>query len=149
MSTDATVTAQVTHQFTASAERVFDAWLDPEKVKLWMAMPRPDGTPTELRRVALDPRVGGTFSFVDVRDGEEIEHTGEYLEIERPTRLVFTWSIPRYSPDVDRVTVEITPRSSGCEVKLSAEMAAQWAAHMTSIEKGWGHMLDAIDAVLR
>ncbi len=28
--------ARVTHRFKATAERVYDAWLDPEQARLWM-----------------------------------------------------------------------------------------------------------------
>lgn len=44
-------------------------------------------------RLDLAPHVGGSFSFVVRRQGEEINHVGTYLEIERRRRLVFTWGI--------------------------------------------------------
>src|SRR5262249_39504198 len=66
------VTVRVTHRFTASPERVFDAWLDPAKAAKFLF-----ATPTgRMVRAEIDPRVGGTFAFVDRRDGEDVEHTG-------------------------------------------------------------------------
>jgi len=42
----------------------------------------------EIVHLALAPKVGGSFSFLVTRNGEDIEHVGKYLEIVRPSRLV-------------------------------------------------------------
>ncbi|WP_335342470.1 SRPBCC domain-containing protein [Polycladomyces zharkentensis] len=57
----------------------------------WMFGPAHPEREEEVVRISLDPRVGGSFSFVVRRQGQEMDHVGEYLEIERPRRLVFTW----------------------------------------------------------
>ena len=110
-------TVRVTHRFTASAERVFDAWLEPEKARRFLF-----ATPTgQMVQAETDPRVGGRFTFTDRRDGMAVVHTGEYLEIDRPRRLVFTFAVPAYSALVTRVTLEIAPLDDGCELNLTHE----------------------------
>jgi uncharacterized protein YndB with AHSA1/START domain len=49
---------------------------------------------------------------VERRSGEDA-HYGEYLEIDRPRRLVFTLSAEENSRDADRIVVEIVPLQRG------------------------------------
>ncbi|WIG98097.1 SRPBCC domain-containing protein [Myxococcus sp. SDU36] len=146
MSSAQSVQVRVTRQFDASPERVFDAWLNPEMVGQWMigASVRDE----EVLRLAIDARVGGTFSFFVRRVGEELDHVGTYLEIDRPRRLVFTWHIDKEEDALSRVTVEISPRATGCELTLTHEMDAKWAEYTRQTEQGWATMMDVLIRVL-
>jgi uncharacterized protein YndB with AHSA1/START domain len=127
--------ARVTHHFNASPERVFDAWLDPKTAGKWLF-----ATPTgQMVRVEIDARVGGSFVIVDRRNGEDVEHTGEYLEIDRPRRLVFTFGVPKYSPLFTKVTIEIEAAASGCDLTLTNEDVP--VEYLSSNEKGWTAIL--------
>ena len=143
MSPEPTMTIRVTRRFSASAERVFDAWLDPEKAGQWMFATASG----QLVRVEIDARVGGSFVFVDRRGGEDVEHTGEYLEIERPRRLVFTFAVPKFSSQSTRVTIDIVPAGAGCELTLTHEGVLPDYASRT--EAGWTGILDGLGATLR
>ena len=135
MSAQPRATIRVKHRYTASAERVFDAWLDRERAGKWLF-----ATPTgHMVRVEIDARVGGKFIFTR-RDGEDVDHVGEYLEIDRPRRLVFTFSVPKYSTESTRVTIEIVPAGSGCELTLTHELVLpEWESGTAS---GWAMILD-------
>lgn len=69
-----------------------------------------------------DPRVGGTYRVVDRRNGQEFVAGGEYLEINRPRRMVFTFRMAQFSDSVDRVVVEIAPLANGCRLTLTQEI---------------------------
>src|ERR1700693_2388225 len=131
-------TVRVARHFDASAERVFDAWLDPHSAGQWLF-----ATPTgRMVRIAIDARVGGTFVFVDRRGGEDIEHTGEYLEIDRPRRLVFTFTVPKYSALCTRVAIDIVPAASGCDLTLVHEGVLPEYRDRT--QSGWQGILAAL-----
>jgi len=126
---------RITRHFDASAERVFDAWLDPRRAGRWLF-----ATPTgQMMRVAIDARVGGSFVFVDCRNGEDVEHSGEYLEIYRPKRLVFTFVVPKYSALYTRVAIEIVPAGAGCDLTLVHEGVPPQYRDQT--QSGWQAIL--------
>jgi uncharacterized protein YndB with AHSA1/START domain len=140
------VHAVVLHRFSVSAERVFDAWFDPEWLGRWMF--GPNVRDERIVRLTLDARVGGKYSFVVERNGGEVDHVGEYLEIERPRLLVFTWATRDTLPDISRVIVEITPRDAGCDVKLTHLMGARWSAFVDQAAESWTRMLDALERAI-
>jgi uncharacterized protein YndB with AHSA1/START domain len=139
----------VTHRFAATPERVFDAWLSPAMIGQWMFGPALRDE--EIVRIMLDPHVGGTFSFVVRREvdgrAQEIDHVGRYLEIERPHRLVFTWSVAGTGSD-SRVIVEIAPAGDGAELILTHELDPDWADYADRTRTGWTTMLGALEKVL-
>lgn len=142
--TEKTVSFQVTRRFDAAPERVFDAWLDVEVARHWLFR---DET-GKIVAARTDPRVGGTFSFVR-RDAEgvDLEHVGEYLVIDRPRKLVFTFAVPSISPEYDRVTIDIMRLDRGCELTLTSEMSpeifAEWGEQT---REGWTKLLDGLAA---
>jgi uncharacterized protein YndB with AHSA1/START domain len=136
------VQAQVTRRFRSPAERVFDAWLDPALTRQWFA----PGL-GEMTRVQIDAYVGGTFWFVQRRNGADAQHTGEYLEIDRPRRLVFTWRTPP-ATSASRIIIEIQPMTDGCELTLTHEMEPEWESFIGRAEEAWRKMVDAIARLL-
>lgn len=139
--------ARVTRRFAAPLERVFDAWLDADQLRAWMSISERKGPQGEVLRVRIDGRVGGAFSFVVRRNGQELDHIGEYLEVERPRRLTFTWAagpLGQVPPERSRVHIALAPRAGGCEVTLSHEMDPRWAEFVERAQGAWTLMLDAI-----
>jgi uncharacterized protein YndB with AHSA1/START domain len=128
----------LTRHFNATPERVFDAWLDPQSAGRWL-FATPSG---EMVRVEINPRAGGRFIFLDRRNGEDIEHTGQYLEIDRPTRLVFTFAAPKFSTESTRVDVQINSAEAGCELTLTHEGVLPDYLERTA--SGWGTILDGL-----
>jgi uncharacterized protein YndB with AHSA1/START domain len=135
----------VKRRFAASPERVFDAWIEPAAARKWLFATE-NG---EIVRCEIDPRVGGTFTVTDHRDGEDIEHTGKYIEIDRPCRLVFTFGVPKYSNEPAVVTIDIRALpDGGCELTLMQEMPPAFAAYKERTEQGWTKMLGKLDELL-
>ena len=86
-STEGTHRVLVRRRMPAPREVVFDAWIDPEGIREWMC----PGDVTSAEAV-LDVRVGGSFRIVMKAKAKDYVHTGTYLVVEPPSKLVFTWS---------------------------------------------------------
>ena len=144
------IEVKVTHQFRASAQRVYDAWLDPAKVRIWMkGAAQRLGLAGDIREVEIDPKVGGKFLFTDMRDGAEARHWGTYLELDRPKKIVFTW-ITDESEEADPGTVTLTlqPTDEGCLANITHVIDAKWADYIKQTKDGWNSMLQATDELL-
>jgi uncharacterized protein YndB with AHSA1/START domain len=131
----------VSRRFNTSAERLFDAWLDPERARQFL-FTRPGQV---IVRAEIDARIGGPFLFVARRDGRDVDHIGKYLEIDRPRRLVFTLRVPKVWEDDNLVTVEIVPLERGCELTVTHEGVLP--EHEGRIESGWTLFLEGLQAM--
>jgi uncharacterized protein YndB with AHSA1/START domain len=120
--TEATGAVVVTQRYAVPAERVFDAFLVVAIARRFLF-----ATATgEMIEASIDPRVGGQFVFVERRpdmgpDGGDVRHVGEYLEIDRPRRLAFTFGVPQFDPRMTKVIIGISPAPGGCDLTLANE----------------------------
>lgn len=138
---------RVTHRFAASPERVFDAWLDPKTARRFLfATPKGETVVCEI-----DARVGGRFDLTERRpemgpNGAEVRHVGEYLEIDRPRRLVFTFAVMQFDPTATRVEIDITPNGAGCDLTLThSDVGEAWAE---GTKDGWAKILASLEPAL-
>jgi uncharacterized protein YndB with AHSA1/START domain len=113
----------------APPEIVFRYFTDPERMVDWFGM-------TAL----LDPRPGGVFR-VGVNGRDTV--LGEYVEVDPPHRVVFTWGFEgadhATGPGATRVEVTLEPDAEGTLVVLLHHGLAGRAR--SSHEEGWVHYL--------
>jgi uncharacterized protein YndB with AHSA1/START domain len=140
----------VRRQIAVPREKVFEAWLDSESLAHWM---RP-GNFTHAT-VSVDPRVGGGFRILmeGPTDGGDCEHRGchehrgEYLAIEPPSLLSFTWvsEATDHMPTV--VTIEFHEQGAGTELVLTHRglPPKEVEAH----RGGWTDIVRLLDEALR
>jgi uncharacterized protein YndB with AHSA1/START domain len=147
---DSKIEAKVSHHFKSTAEQVYDAWLDPKKVRIWMAAALKSlGLSGDIQRIEIDAQVGGKFFFSDMRDGTEARHWGTYLELDRPTRIVFTWIVDESEEaNPSKVTLTIHPEADGCMATIVHEMDKAWLDYVAQTENGWSRMLQQVDNIL-
>lgn len=119
----------------ASVEEVFAAWTDPVSMASWMS-------PVGHAEAECDLRVSGRFRVVMVGEDMRIEHTGEYLEVDPPRRLSFTWKSAYTGSDASVVTVTLTPDPEGTRLELVHERLP--ADQVDSHAGGWDTMLDRL-----
>ena len=136
-------TINISRHFSATPEQVFDAWLDPDAVGSWL-FASPNGV---MKRVELDPRVGGHFVISEQRGNALAEHFGEFLQIDIPHRLVFGYNMAR-EDELTVVTVEIVATKDGCQLTLSHDIDPKWAQMIDLARAGWTTILEALAAVV-
>jgi uncharacterized protein YndB with AHSA1/START domain len=92
----------------ASPETVFDFFTDPAKMVRWKGV-----------TATLDPRPGGVYR---VQMNEQAVALGEYVEVDPPNRVVFTWGWAGDDaltpPGSSTVEVTFTPDGDGTLVRL-------------------------------
>jgi uncharacterized protein YndB with AHSA1/START domain len=137
-------TLRIERTFHAPAEAVFDAWTSEEVIRRWWQAEH--GWETSAAEVDL--RVGGAVRVVMRDPGKDVEYGGggTYTEIERPTRLAFTWIWDR---DTRRTLIELDFAESGGVTTVSFTHSGLWdEAAVRSHEDGWGTILDNLGHTL-
>ncbi|MEO6797913.1 MAG: SRPBCC family protein [Candidatus Dormibacter sp.] len=130
----------IRRRLPAPASEVFRWWTDPERLREWI-------TPVGTVEADVDLRVGGALRIVMKGDGRVIEHTGRYLEVDPPRRLVFTWVSPYTGPTPSLVTIELQPVGSDeTDLHLIHSQLPDDAA--STHREGWGAMLDRLTGCL-
>jgi uncharacterized protein YndB with AHSA1/START domain len=124
-------------EIEASPERVFSAWTDPEQLVAWWG----DDQTYHTTGWETDLRVGGKWiARGKALDGSTFHVEGEYLRIDRPKQLSFTWK-PSWSSEASTVVeLEFKPTPGGTllSVKHSGFASDQ---SFESHNKGWSRVL--------
>jgi uncharacterized protein YndB with AHSA1/START domain len=141
-----TASLRLERTFDAPPEAVFDAWTNPEVLKRWWRA-------TAAMRTSLaeiDLRVGGAYrlSMEDPEAGTAHTVSGEYSEVVRPERLVYTWCWEQggdQAGHVSRVSVEFLGHGERTTVVLEhtglqSEESAERHRH------GWTGCIDSLQA---
>jgi uncharacterized protein YndB with AHSA1/START domain len=122
-------------------ERVFAAWVDPASLARWMLPGR-----TTRTIVETELRVGGKFRIVMRRATEDFEAWGEYLAIEPPSLLSFTWIAVNTDLQPSVVTVELFERDTGTELVLTHRRLPP--RMIESYSEGWTDIVEKLELVL-
>lgn len=131
---------RVGRQLRASPEHIFDALLDPGELRAFLLA----GGIARSIRPELDARIGGGFSILGYGHRGDVEYSGEYLEIDRPHRLVFSLFVEKYAQRDDRVIVELAPVASQSLLVLTHELSLPSAAQRSCVQRGWARVLDGL-----
>jgi uncharacterized protein YndB with AHSA1/START domain len=121
--------------------QAFAAWLDPASLAQWMC----PGDVTRAR-VEVDPRVGGRFRIVMTHGRGDDEHRGEYLAIQPPALLSFTWLSANTDHLPTIVTIEFLERGAGTELILTHRRLP--ATKVEAHRKGWTDIVRKLEATL-
>jgi uncharacterized protein YndB with AHSA1/START domain len=136
---------RIERTFAASAEAVFDAWTSPEVMRRWFHC-RPDwATP----KAEVDLRVGGKVRVVMRKpDQTEAEAEGEYTLIDRPRRLVMTWTFDDDPSNEQLIELTFTESEGSTRVVLlNSRISTE--RRRDGQDWGWHGCLDQLERLLR
>lgn len=146
---------RVQRSFACTAETIYDAWLDPAVARHFLFR-SPAG---EIVRCDIEPGVNGPFTIVDRRPMEsdpaqkvDIEHTGRFLQLDRPRRIAFGFTLPRFQSHETTVIIDIEPQGDGCELTLRHDLGLPDEETVTMLEQaedGWTRMLAQLESAAK
>lgn len=132
-------TVRLERLLPAPVAEVFAAWTDPGLMAKWLA-------PIGHAEVEVDLRVGGQFRVTMVGDDVRLDHTGEYLVIDPPSRLSFTWRSPYTGGHASQVDLILAARGQATLLILTHQGLPDETR--SSHEGGWERILERLAAVL-
>jgi uncharacterized protein YndB with AHSA1/START domain len=136
-STETAVRREIT--IAARPETVWEFLVDPEKATRWMG-----------QSASFDPRPGGEYR-VEVIPGQIA--AGEFLELDPPHRLVWTWgwepgSQSSVASGSTRIEVELVAEGDGTLVRFTHSGFADGDAAQSHAH-GWDHYLERLEIAAR
>ena len=142
MTDDKTLRIERTYQ--APIEAVFDAWTSEEVIRRWWQAERGWDT----AEAEVDLRVGGAVRVVMRDPAKEVDYGGggTYIEIERPTRLAFTWI---WDGNTRRTLIEIDFEETDGITTVRFTHSGLWDEEaLRSHEDGWRKLFDSLQRAL-
>jgi uncharacterized protein YndB with AHSA1/START domain len=138
----------ITRTFRAPAQIVFDAYTKPEHVSRWWA-PKTRGV--TLLECTADVKPGGAYRYVMGRGDEVLAvFYGKYVEVNAPTRLVYTQYMEPH-PDPVLVSMRLEERD-GATTLIAHEKypSAEVRAFVLSsgMEEGMRETFEQLDALV-
>ena len=142
---------QVRRTLPVAPEEAFRAWTDPTLVSQWF---RPRGGSSQSAE--MDVRVGGHYRWAMKLLGHRYFAYGQYIEVDPPKRLVFTfgWERALVRLTDSLVTVEFADLGDHTEVIITHERlptrgqralhAAGWRNCLVNLDRLW---TDAVMAI--
>lgn len=135
---------RIERRFDVLPETVFDTLTDPDQMRIWW------GDDSEFD---IDLRVDGQWTIIRREGGVKYLATGNYLKVERPSQLEYTFAMPQFSPNSDTITITIEEDNGGSFVTfehfgddIAMELRDLPPGDTSATEAGWQQGFDLMAA---
>jgi uncharacterized protein YndB with AHSA1/START domain len=134
------LTMTISKQLAAAPETVFDAWTTPQHMAGWLSPMTTASIPL------LELRVGGRYQIDMHGEEKDYVHTGQYLEIDRPNKLVFSWHSEGTGQEETIVTLEFAATEGGTLLTLTHDRFPT-AKSRDDHTQGWTAIFEKLEHV--
>jgi uncharacterized protein YndB with AHSA1/START domain len=117
----------------APPDLVYKEWLEPEALRDWMCP-----FPARAGSIELEPRTGGRLR-IEIDDGDDhFFVVGQYLALDPPNRLSFTWSCSNWpDPNLESVVMVTLEAHSSDQTLMTIEHTLLPGALVERHRQGW------------
>lgn len=135
-----------TRVFDAPIARVFGLLTEPTELAKWWG---PLGFTTP--EVQIDLRVGGSYRFtMQPPEGEAFHLSGDFHEVQAPSRLSFTFRWDEPVPDDRETVVELSLNPLGARTMVTLTQGEFATEERLQLHRsGWADSFEKLDAVLK
>ena len=132
--------------FDATAERLFGLLTEPTALAKWWG---PHGF--AIPEIHIDLRVGGSLRIsMQPPDGEPFHLSGEFLQIEFPSELTFTFRWDEPVPDDRETVAELSMDSLDGRTTVSLTQGEFATEERLELHRsGWADSFEKLDAILK
>ncbi len=122
----------------APRERIFGLLTEPAQLARWWG---PEGF--TVPEIELDLRAGGRYRFtMQPPDGDAFHLSGEFLVVDPPSRLAYTFQWDEPAPDDRETVVRLSLRVAGAGTELLLRQGAFATAERLALHRGgWSDSL--------
>ncbi len=146
-STQTETSLSIRRTIKAPRQKVFDAWTQPQHIRNWWRC-----DPSWSTVVAeIDLRVGGRYRFGMRDPAKDHDHvvSGEFIEVDAPNRLVYTWAWeePTEHPGQSRVTVEFIENGNTTDLLVTHDGFPE-LSYTEAHNQGWQACLNVFEGYI-
>lgn len=132
--------------FDAPIAEVWKAWTTPSGWVEWYG--KPWNVPKDSAE--MDVRIGGRWKSTTIAQGNTINFTGAFKELDEPHKLVMTIEDPNdpRNPQFETVTVFLKERDGKTEMTFTQSGNLPPKEYQVGLKKGWTGFFDALEIYL-
>ena len=132
--------------FDASRERIFGLLTEPAELARWWG---PHGFTTP--EIELDLRAGGRYRFtMQPPEGDVFHLSGEFLEVDHPSRLAYTFRWDEPHPDDRETIVRLSLAAVGETTEVSLSQGVFWTEERLTLHRsGWTDSFEKLQDLAR
>ena len=135
---------KIVRRFNVKPAVVFDVFTNPDSMKIWW---------TKNTSFDIDLKVGGRWTIMRQTQDAIYIVLGEYLEIEKPHKLKYSYAMPQYSTMIDTISIDMIADGEKGTIMtfeqvgkdIEKELSEVVEGSKSNSERGWNQAFDLME----